>query len=250
MSQPFEPSSRPDSGEERRPTGPPRLAPPAHPRAMAPWSPVQPPAAPPPSYAHGGTWAHPGPPQPPPPIAYEYGPSRTWYWMVLSVPPGFLVLGALSVLLGASSETVGQAWAALFVLIGFISTAALITLFSIRAHNRTRRQRLHAQHLWHEACLRRDQAMPYPSPPLRPAAKDVRPRRLWIVAGVALMPIATVPLPGYGQWAPLILSLSLLVSMLLVFGTVIARAGHRGRAVTEHMVREMEQARGRRPVQP
>lgn len=178
---------------------------------MAPWSPTQPPAAPPPSYAYGhpiphpypgGAWAYPGSLQPPPPIEYEYGPSRTWYWLVLSVPPGFLVLCALSVLLGASSETVGQAWAALFVLIGLFSATGLFTLFAIRAHNRSRRQRLHAQHLWYEACQRGDPATPYLSPPFRPASKDVRPRRLWIVAGVVFMLVAMVPLPGYGHWAP------------------------------------------------
>lgn len=217
MSQPLEPSRPPELGDGRRPTGPPPLA-------------------------------------PPPPIEYEYGPSRAWYSIGTLTPPGLVLFAAIIVNLGASFDV--------FLLIAGVAAPtmsvsiaiALLVLFLVRSHHRSQRQRLHSQHLWYEAYRRGWPEVPRPSPPVVPPAKELRPRRLWIVAGTLSL-VGTIPAIALFNHdvetlVYLVMSLLVMIGMTLIVGSVIARAGHRGRAVTEHMIREMEQIRGQGAIQP
>lgn len=219
---------------------------------MAPWTPTRLPAAPPPSYLHGGAWAHRGPLQSPLPIVYEYGPSRAWYSIGTLTPPGLVLFAATIVDLSASFDVFLLIAGVVAPTMSFGIPAALLVLFIVRSHHRSQRQRLHARHLWYGAYRRGWPEVP--RPPVVPSAKELRPRRLWIVAGTLSL-MGTIPAIALFDHdvetlVYLFMSLLVMIGMTLIVGTVIARAGHRGRAVTEHMVREMERARGRGPVQP
>lgn len=165
-----------------------------------------------------------------------------------------MLFAAIIVNLGASFDVFLLMAGVAAPTMSFGIAAALLVLFLVRSHHRSQRQRLHSQHLWYEAYRRGWPEVPRPSPPVVPSAKELRPRRLWIVAGtlalVGMIPAIALFNHDVETLVYLVMSLLVMIGMTLIVGTVIARAGHRGRAVTEHMVREMEQARGRGPVQP
>lgn len=193
-------------------------------------------------------------PHQPPPIDYEIGPSRAWYRIGALTPPGIALLAAILLNLGVSIDMFALIALVIAPLTGIGILIVLIVLHSIRAHNRSRRQRLHAQHLWYEAYRQGDPALMYPRPPVLPPTKEIRPRRVWAVIG-ALLPMTLVPaidMIDFSTEAPLFLLifLTLMISTTLISGTTIARTEYRGRVVKEHMIREMEQARGRGRVQP